>query len=501
MAGLLGLGAVGCGVDPGDTSSGGGGSGGGPVCNDDPMEGDAQVPPECGIWVSVSKGADTNPGTQNAPVQSLQRGVDLADESGLRHVYACAETWTDPVVVPSSRSLHGGFKCEGAWERGGVSVVETGPKQIPITFVKVPSSHEPFLTDFVATAADATEPGGFSIALFIRDPMPLFTALRCELRPGDGMDGADGAAGDPSGLPAPEGLPGNKGGDACSAAVSEGGAAPENACTSGISNGGAGGDAGVLLAAGGGDGVPANSVAPFAGKGGAGEDSAPACSPGTIGVFGEDGAFGLGGKGMPRLTVNGPVGPAGEDGKPGAPGQGGGGGGGTLGSAAVCGAATPGGAAGGSGGSGGCGGRPGKGGQAGGAGIPVASRSTLVKLTSCYFQPGKAGKGGNGGPPQAGGNGGLPGQGGAAVGSINPGCAGGTGGNGGRGGWGGGGAAGRSGCVVMPPSWAAEVSKDSKCVFVPAAEPGLGDPAAGPEANGEKGLILGAGWLEHWDPE
>lgn len=470
VAGLVMLGALGCGVgatessgntagSSGDAGSGGaagsssssGGSGGGaPVCPDVPWQSKQPVPEACGIWVSISLGDDANEGTQAAPVKSLTRAIELAAE-GPGRVYACAEIWTDPIVVPGHVSLHGGFDCAAGWTFQGAgfnefrATLRTGPDQIAVTWIDGGKGGAPLLTDFEVQAADAAKPGGSSLALLVRDDLPL-TIEFCRIEAGDGANGLGGIPADMAGIP---GLPGNVGADACSAAVSKGGAPPELACAAGVSKGGAGGDSSTMTAANGADGGPVSG--PSGGNGGLGEQSAPACTSGQLGAHGADGAFGLGGSGDGRLTADGFVGYSGQDGQPGAPGQGGGGGGATFGKAAVCGAASPGGAAGGSGGTGGCGGKGGGGGQGGGASIAIATRGQknhgVCKNTD--LKVGKGGKGGDGGYPTSGGIGGGPSAGGNGAGSIKPGCWGGAGGNGGKGGWGGGGAGGLASCRVF----------------------------------------------------
>src|SRR5262245_15909681 len=91
---LCAAGAVGC--DAGETI-------GEPPCPEDPAEGD--VSDECGIWVSTGKGNDMSDGTQAAPVATLMHAIELA-EKGARRVYACGETWTEAVMVPSGVSIH-----------------------------------------------------------------------------------------------------------------------------------------------------------------------------------------------------------------------------------------------------------------------------------------------------------------------------------------------------------------------------------------------------------
>lgn len=328
---LLGPGALGC--DSGETTTGGtagtggmpgtggaggssgaGGAGGGLSCPEDPAEG--SVAEGCGIWVSIGKGDDANEGTtQAAPVATLTHAIALAAK-GSGRVYACSEMWAETLIVPDSVSLHGGFDCQAGWAYVGKAKRSTvmSPGPIGITWI---SSGEPtaaVMSDFSIRSADAVEPGGSSIAGFVRDDMTL-TVYRSELIAGNGADGADGLPGDASDLPAASGAPGNNGADACSAAVSPGGTAVENVCSSGTSKGGAGGDSSAMIASNGADGEPAGG--PPGGDGGLGQELSPVCTVGGPGVDGEDGAHGQGGGkdskvGYGRLTETGYVGIPGE---------------------------------------------------------------------------------------------------------------------------------------------------------------------------------------------
>lgn len=477
--------ASGCGVDLGDTwsvSTGAGGDGGGgaggtgsiSLCPEDPARG--PVHPDCGIWVSTTDGDDAQPGSQTEPVRTLARAIELAAE-GTGRVYACNEDWLETLLVPGNVSLHGGFDCKNGWAYVGGQSKSTVSAKTPIgmTYVESGKEERPFLTDFHIESADGEYPGGSSIALFIRDDVPI-TIERCEIVAGtgaDGVDGADGGAGEaPS---APSGAPGIDGAGACSAPLSKGGAATETVCGQIVSNGGEGGDGGPLIAENGADGDDAG--APY-GVGGLGEQLAPSCTDGSPGSDGTRGASGLGGPvSGQRLTSEGYIGAWGEEGQPGTPGKGGGGGGATFGSAAVCGAASPGGAAGGSGGAGGCGGKGGKGGQPGGSSIGVAlhtaNHDVLIKDTSIIVRD--AGDGGDGGLPQQGGDGGLPGMGGAGLGTIKPGCKGGNGGLGGEGGIGGGGLGGSTLCIAYAKPYGASVWQ-VKCQVGAPGFGGDGDP-------------------------
>jgi len=508
--GLVVLGAVavvGCGTGDTSTAGGGtggtsgtggtggtggsGGSGGGIVCPDDPAAG--AVPEACGIWVSVSQGDDANDGRQATPVKTLTHAIELA-QTDKNRVYACGETWTESLVVTSGLSLHGGFDCDAGWTYEGeikrAMIIAPSPRGV--TWIGIGEPTRGFFTDFYVESADAVEPGDSSIAGFVRESL-LLTALRCEFTAGNGADGVDGDPADVNGLPALSGTPGNDGANACSAPLSQGGAAVEIECFPGLSKGGKGGDSGPLIAASGEAGEPVAA----GGSGGLGQDVAPACTPGSSGAKGSNGPAGQGGGqdlslGYGRLLQQGFVGQSGEDGGLGAPAQGGGGGGATFGSAAVCGAANPGGAAGGSGGAGGCAGKGSGGGRPGGGSFAFATRSDGgVVLDMIYFRSGKGGKGGNGGAPQLGGAGGAGGKGGNSAGSIEPGCAGGNGATGGRGGIGGGGMGGPSaawvqlkGTLVFGPMWTGfEIGTGG--------EGGIGDPnfqdtegAEGPESLG-----------------
>ena len=447
--GFVLCGALGC--DSGASTEGGGGTGGdggaggGVVCPGDPLEG--PIPEDCGVWVSAGQGDDANEGTQSAPVASLTHAIELASQ-GKGRVYACGETWTEALTVPSGVSLHGGFDCEDGWKYTGEArrAMLVPPTPLAIKWGDVDSEEQVYLTEFYVEAPAATEPGASSIGILVIPTLPL-KILRCEIVAGDGADGADGAPGDADDQPAAAGAPGNDGGGACSAPVSAGGVSPESACEAGLSKGGEGGDGGVFQAESGAPGEPAGP----GGAGGLGEETAPACTvgaPGADGAHGENGAGGTG-KGYGLMTADGIVGYPGQDAQPGMPGQGGGGGGATFGNTATCGAASPGGAAGGSGGAGGCGGKGGRGGQAGGSSVAVANLGKGEDLVMDYtvLQAGNGGHGGNGGAPQPSGAGGLGGKGGAGAGTIQPGCNGGNGGMGGKGGYGGGGSGGSSAAI------------------------------------------------------
>src|SRR4051812_31354960 len=68
----------------------------------------------CGIFVSASRGDNANSGTRREPVRTLKRALALASagSSGReKNVYACAETFTEAVLVTSGVSVWGGLDC------------------------------------------------------------------------------------------------------------------------------------------------------------------------------------------------------------------------------------------------------------------------------------------------------------------------------------------------------------------------------------------------------
>jgi hypothetical protein len=419
-------------------------------------------------------------------VASLSHAVELARGSKDSRVFACGDTWTEPVVVPPYVSLFGGFDCNDGWTYKGENFrarVHTGPDQIPIKIDGF-GGHVT-ISDFAVRADNATIPGGSSIGVFITDIIEVLIQ-RCEIIPGDGARGADG---EPVSGVAMSGAAGNDGADACSAQVGKGGASPQTACAGVTSTGGKGGDGGDTA----GDGEPGapdpqDPQNPQAGSGGKGQTAAAGCTAGNPGADGAVGAFGWGGgqhssADRGHLTPDGYVGEPGDDGQPGTPGQGGGGGGAGLGGAAVCGGAKPGGGGGGSGGAGACGGLGGKGGGAGGSSFAVAARTNHLKIVSSKLTVGYGGNGGNGGAGQEGAPGGAPGQGGAGMGVLGAGCAGGKGGRGGAGGPGGGGAGGHSiGVAVLRGYFVAT----SDTVYVDTATVGNGGFGGPPENDNQQ---------------
>lgn len=426
----------------GDGGSGGagggvGGAGGEPVPCDEsktPAEDACVLTDGLGVFVRT-EGSDQNAGTKAEPVGTLGKAVELAAKRspGKRRVYACAQDFDEAIVVPAGIELYGGLDCKTDWaaqkaKRTGIH----GPADAVVVRLAAGDATTR-LEDIEVVAADASVPGGSSIAVLV-DGATVEIA-RSQIMAGAGAPGADGA--DAPTTPPTAAPSGASGIGACIVDTSTPGAPAMDNPLCGASIGGQGGDGGITAGGDAGNGSPDIG----GGLAGAGElQMGPwSCAGGFLmlrgdGFDGEDGAAGPAGlpaTGLGTLSVEGYSGPSGTNGAPGLPAQGGGGGGGTKGGATCPG---KGGASGGSGGAGGCGGAGGGGGSAGGASVALVSLQGAVVLTSTTLVAGSGGDGGRGGNAQPGGAGGSGGPGGAAPATLTDACKGGTGGTGGKGG-------------------------------------------------------------------
>ena len=432
---------LGCGswsVAPGSGGAGGGGGGTPEGCV--PSETADPVGDECGVFVSSSLWDDSNGGTKEKPFKTL--GAALAAASG-RPVYACAEAFTEAVVVSAPVDLYGGLDCSNGWAYVGAATKTTLTAladAIPLVMQAGASGSR--VEDFAVIAVDAVTPGGSSIAVIAQDGAEA-ELLRCELRAGAGAAGAAGTTPTEVG-PNGEGQNGESGtvgtnsDPACTSIMAIVGGDGGLLTCDGIDVSGGPGGAGTKANAGGpgGPGQGQAGTPPLDGAGGKGQD-AMACGQGNAGAEGNVGMAGPGAMGIGDINAAGYMAGTGSPGmSTGTPGQGGGGGGGAKTCDMMNMFAGP---SGGGGGSGGCGGAPGMGGGAGGSSIGLLSHQAALTLTSVAIVTALGGAGGPGGNGQPGGGGGQPGAGGAS----NA-CTGGQGGSGGRGGSGGGGLGGHS---------------------------------------------------------
>lgn len=381
---------------------------------------DAKDAPRCAVdeyalFVDGADGSNASPGGRGAPLRTLSAATDIDKLHGRPRIYVCGVgPYTDTVRLPPNVSLFGGFECK-TWRYVGAKAKIAVPPGVIGVHVK--DSASTTLADLEVSSANATEPGGSSVAVLTVGSQ--LTARRLTITAGEGRDAVN--------APAPASNHSETPVDGLQATNGTGGAALTCACAVfGTSRGGRGGDAT-------GPGEAGSAIPPAAvifgrdAAGGVGGTDAT-CSPGTAGSDGAAGAGGSRGTVVGRFTVDGWMPARGSDGGPGGPGAGGGGGGGH-------------GSAGGGGGAcGGCGGAGGIGGAGGGASIAVASLSSDVRLIECSLSTSAAGAGGHGGQGEDGAAGGMP--------RVSVGCSGGAGGAGAGGGGGGGGAGGVSAPVL-----------------------------------------------------
>ncbi|AKT38092.1 uncharacterized protein CMC5_022340 [Chondromyces crocatus] len=447
-------------IDSGDTTgSAGGGSGeetGTPVACI-PKTNEVAVDDDCGVWVSSSRGDDSNDGSsKDAPKKSLQHTALVAAKRGIARLYVCGEVFEEQIEVSSGMTIFGGLDCSAGWSWKGTAKTSVhGPPDVPAVKL-LAGDRTTRLEDLEIRAPDAETSGASSIGVLAAGVTAELE--RCAIIVGNGADGSPGAPGAEPAMPgdpvprAQAGAPGNGGRDACTmsgaGATTAGGAEVASMCgDDGVdpSIGGKGGDGRADTGLNGEAGVSGSFGFPGTGQPTVGVWSCAGTGNGQVGEDGVPGQPGSGGSGLGTLTVeSGYVGATGSPGSTGKSGQGGGGGGGARGPSFCGGVPQGSGASGGSGGSGGCGGKPGQGGGAGGSSIALVSVEAKLSLNDCSLEAGNGGKGGVGGDSQRGGAGGPGGTPGTGVGSSANACVGGIGGTGGQGGPGGGGAGGNT---------------------------------------------------------
>jgi len=382
-----------------------------------------------GYFVS-STGDDSNPGTPDLPLRTVQPAIDYAAQQGVPitvHVAAGNYSLTKPLELKDRISLRGGYNTV-TWERNLASYKTILRGAADSLVIRGSQADSLRVDGFVIVGGDATDVGANSsgknaiavaldsclAVIFSNDSVVVGNASTG----GDGDNGSNGYGGGGGGSGDDGGICPNDGGYGSNYYVWGG-------------DGGNGGAAGGF-SGGGGSG-------PAGGSGGSGGSLASDGSNGSNGGSGSAGANGDGGISFGPLAgiIYSPSnGANGTNGSSGSGGGGGGGGGGSI--VGLCGA---GGGGGGGGGSYGFGGR---GGGGGGASIGfIIANYADVNIDSTVINTGNGGDGGAGGARGTGAAGGSGGSGGASgfgTGAGGDGGHGGSGGNGGIGGGGGGGA-------------------------------------------------------------
>ncbi|MDP3231373.1 MAG: hypothetical protein Q8N26_01260 [Myxococcales bacterium] len=476
-----------------------------------------------GVFVSLT-GDDTNPGTREDPVLTIDEGIRKAVSQNKRDVYVSSGAFTGPLVITNlaGKNIAGGYQPTALrWTRASTNttVVAGGNPALVIADAGV-AVDAGVMVQFVqfrsdnATGVAANGNGNSSYGgRIVRS-----TGVRLELvqlRAGNGVAGRDGTvgAGGDDGNPGSVGVAGNVydttgvfGVGLCTGTAAWPTGAPGGSSTCG-KPGGRGGIPGWSHNYSGtaSDGNPfpmgrtgLNGVSGSSAGAGSNGNSSESASyrtaepqqAGTAGAPGIDGANASAAAAIGALSIAGylaPVTPLATNGTSGEGGGGGGGGGGgctlfcPLGVCVGCRCYSYG-SAGGGGGSGGCFGARGQSGGAGGASIGLVLFDAQVTARQLTVT---TGSGGNGGRGAAGGAGGLRGLGRGSThdeGAQGVSRIGGRGGDGGRGGRGGHGAGGAGGPVIGVARDGASVINTTQVTYSQPGTAGIGGSAE-PGAN------------------
>lgn len=413
------------------------------------------------VFVS-SAGNDSNPGTMDAPVRTLQRGQDVALAESKTQILVTSGNFDlqaaggEPFDMVSGVSIYGGYHPD-TWQRSP-GVLKTNLRANAGIGLRIGDvNHRTVLSGVAVHGESFTSGGESSIAILLDD---AGDDQRVELRyievsAGNGGTGTNGTNGQNGG-------PGGKGSDHTDTnnmyGVSGAKPGPNDCWTAGGDGGASNGVKDECWKGANERGRPGASPAagvPGGGGGAHGTNNCPTC-----GGQKTSGAGGAGGKGAAGL-----VGPSadvatdgagsfsginfaaasGGDGYLGTPGGGGGGGGGAGTSKWLCGGGRAG-TGGAGGGGGGCAGTGGTGGGGGGGSFGLVLRNSVPLFTNVQLRKGRGGQGGNGGVGGEGGQGGDGGTGSIRHRSSQTASAHGKSGDGGNGGTGGTGSGGAGGC-------------------------------------------------------
>ena len=411
------------------------------------------------LWVSTS-GSDSNAGTREAPMATIQTAIDAADGAGNgADVYVAGGEYTETLTLRSRVSLYGGWDATD-WSR---DVEAHRPVvQGDATAVRGTEANDLVLEGLEIVAADGEGAGASSIALFLQDSDAV--AIRNNvIAAGAGVSGSNGSDGvaytgraDTGNTGADSGFCSNPGG------VGGAGGPGHNGGHGGSGGFGGGADGGGGGGSSGGGGGSGGSISNAGGGGGPGSDNQTR------------GPSGSGGEAFGGFTSSGYVTEDGSGGAGGGVGAGGGGGGGGGGNSfSSCGGG------GGGGGEGGAGGRAGSRGTGGGGSFGVVLYGpTTASLADNAITTGNGGAGGTGGTGGAGEPGGFGNAGGEGGTLLGPGGPGGNGGHGAPGGHGGGGGGGPSIGVVEDATASATLTGNT---FT------LGTPGTGGASSGNAG--------------
>jgi hypothetical protein len=398
------------------------------------------------FFVDAVSGNNSNKGFRAAPLQTIQEGIDRANQLEGGEVVVAMGTYFETLTLASNVDIRGGFDPV-TWMRDAKGLPAQSIIEGEFTAITGTGVTGIVFEGFAVKAMDAGDQVQTSSIAFVLHNSADVIIQHNTFMPGDGGFGNAGRNGF-------SGDRGGDGGDGRPAVISTDLTTPRQggAGGSGASpfDGGKGGNGGRLsliapfvLAEDGRKGRGNPGTDEFTGFGAGGRASQDFLPPGnggdaTVGVNGFPGVVGVPGRAVGSFAGGAYMTADGGPGEPAGHGGGGGGGGGAIGYVPP--APIPivwAGASGGGGGSGGAAGGNGVAGQGGGASIGILlTESTNIQITENEFVTGNGGMGGGGGFGASGGGGGSGGAGGQGVVDTgsNLGANGGDGANGGRGG-------------------------------------------------------------------
>src|SRR5262245_16214596 len=169
-------------------TGGTGGTGGAPPGCIPQQTGDP-IEDTCGVFVDAATGDDANGGTKEKPFARLTKA--LASSNG-KPVYACADAaqpFVEAVTLDSSAQIFGGLDCTTWTYVAGTKTKWTaGADELPLRLADGASIA---IEDVTIEAADAIKDGGSSIAIVAQAGASV-ELVRCDVRAGNGADGAAG---------------------------------------------------------------------------------------------------------------------------------------------------------------------------------------------------------------------------------------------------------------------------------------------------------------------
>ncbi len=383
------------------------------------------------VYMSTT-GNDANDGSALAPVATLPKAYQIAQQEGKTEILVAEGTYAGAPVFLGGFSVLGGRSLP-SWEESA-----TGYSQFNFVASRATANNITTATLVRRIALTMSLPGGGtnSIALYSLGSNANLEFEDCQFSVANGLGGGNGSVGS-NGAAGGAGSPGLNG--SCDGSHGNGGGGGTSAAGC---PGGAGGRGGLEGTNPGIAGAAGGCTGGNGGNGGPGGDPGGDGGNGTNGASGSAGGPGAAASNLGSVIANEWVPNTSGGGGTGTNGRGGGGGGGGGGQGGTF-VDDGGGNGAGGGGGGGAGGVGGGGGVGGRASFCVMVVNSSPQFTGCLFLRGTGGSGGNGATGGVGGAGGS-----GAAGAIN--CnseigEGGDGGDGGSGGSGGGGAGGPGG--------------------------------------------------------